>query len=121
MTNAMIIYIGLATIVSVYQGYRGFRFQWLLGMKEVTGILDRVVLLCIADMILFAVCSAAGFFAVWLAFDLYTHIRSITDLSPGAAVLFLSLALFGLIGVTGQLPPLIQLGKLLPGVGGGKA
>jgi hypothetical protein len=120
MNTTLSIYVALAAAATIYQGYRGFRFQWLLGMKEVKTTLDRVLLLCVADTILFAVCSAAGFAALWLAYDLYTRIPSLADMSASGAVFLLSLGLFGLLGVTGQLPPLIQLGKLLPGVGGAK-
>ena len=121
MGTRLIIYIGLAAVATVYQGYRGFRFQWILGIKEVKSTCDRILLLCVADTILYAVCSAAGFAALWQAYELYTRVPNLTELSPSAAVLLLSLALFGLLGVTGQLPTLIQLGKLLPGVGGGRS
>ena len=121
MSTAFGLYIALAVLVSTYQGYRGFRFQWLLGMKEIKGTADRVFLLCIADMLFHFVCSSAGFAALWLSYDLYLHVPSLAELSAGAAVLFLSLTLFGLLGVTGQLPSLIQLGKLLPTLGSPKS
>jgi hypothetical protein len=118
METSLIVYMVMAVIATVYQGYRGFRFQWILGIKEVKSTWDRILLLCIADMILYAVCSAAGFAALWQAYDIYTHIPTLAEISTSATVLLLSLSLFGLIGVTGQLPPLIQLGKLLPGISG---
>ena len=120
MSTTLCLYVALAALVSAYQGYRGFRFQWLLGMKEIKSTADRVFLLCIADMLFYFVCSAAGFAALWLSYDLYIRIPSPAELSAGSAVLFLSLALFGLLGVTGQLPALIQLGKLLPSLGSPK-
>ncbi len=120
MSTALCLYVTFGTLISAYQGYRGFRFQWLLGIKEIKSTADRVFLLCLADMLFYFVCSAAGFAALWLTYDLYFHIPSFAELSAGAAVLFLSLALFGLLGVTGQLPSLIQLGKLLPSLGSPK-
>mgnify|MGYP001451879306 CR=1 FL=1 len=117
MTTGLCLYIALAAVTSVYQGYRGFRFQWLLGIKEIKSTADRVALLCIADMLLYSICSASGFASLWLSYDVYLHISSLTELSPSAAIFLLSLALFGLLGITGQLPSLIQLGKLLPSLG----
>ena len=117
MSTALCFYISIGTLISVYQGYRGFRFQWLLGTKEITSTADRVFLLCLADMLFYFVCTAAGFAALWLSYDIYLRIPSSAEVSAGSAVLFLSFALFSLLGVTGQLPSLIQLGKVLPSLG----
>lgn len=119
MSTGLITYIGVAAAASIYQGYRGFRLQWILGIKAVKTTHDRVLLLCVADTIVYSICSASGFGALWLAYELYTRIPSLAELSSGSAILLLSLALFGLLGVIGYLPYLFQTGRL-PGAGGGK-
>lgn len=120
MSSGFYWYIGVGTVLTIYQGYRGFMFQWVLNATAWPDKFRRMILLCVADTILYTVSSVAGFVALWLAYELYKAIPSVPNMSAGASILLVSLSLFGLFGVTGQLPHLIQQGKLIPGGGGEK-
>lgn len=116
----VIAFIVLAAVASVYQGYRGFMFQWLLADKQRWTKPQRVILLCIADMFFCVVCTASGFLALFLAVELSARLKSPSEIALGTSVLLVFLAVYGILGVTGQLPSLIQQGKPLPpGVKGG--
>ncbi len=119
MTQNLWWYSLIAVIVTVYQGYRGFMFQWILSAKKWPDKSRRIVLLCIADTILYVVCSSAGFASLWFAYQLTVSVSAFLQISTGASVLLIFLWLFGILGVAGQLPHLVQQGKL-PGMGVGK-
>ena len=108
-------YIVVAVVVSLYQAYRGFMFQWILGLKKIKGAL-RVILLCIADMLTYFVCTLSGFGALLLLARsgvLEGHLPS----TAGEATWLVFLAVYGLLGVTGKLPDILLQVKL-PGVKG---
>jgi hypothetical protein len=107
-------FIVVCAAVTLYQGYRGFMFQWLLADKERWTRPQRVVLLCIADAIFYVVCTASGFVSLFLAVELSTQLRNLSEIALGTSVLLIFLAVYGILGVTAQLPTLIQQGKLLP-------
>ncbi len=119
MSNDLCLFIALAAITSAYQGYRGFMFQWVAAKEPFTE--RKVSLLCISDAIFYFVSCAAGFVALYFAYQLSVLLPDPANISAGTSVLLIFLAVFGLLGVTGQLPFLIQQGKLLPpGLPGGK-
>lgn len=121
-------YVIVATLLSLYQAYRGFAFQWQFAIaqrqsqaqppnaspiarltpREVASI---VILRCLADTLLYLVTTAAGFVALFLAYRILAVTQSIQELSGGAATVFVFLTLIGVLGVTGQLPHLLQQGK----------
>lgn len=113
-------FIFLAVAVSAYQGYRGFMFQWVTAKEPFAT--RKVSLLCLSDMLFYAASSAAGFVALYFAYRLSVLLPDPANIAVGTSVLLIFLAVFGLLGVTGQLPYLIQQGKVLPpGLTGGKA
>ncbi|SRR6266540_3415556 len=114
MSTGLYWYTVGAAVLTIYQGYRGFMFQWILADHSKWTIPQRVILLCLADTILYVVCSIAGFVSLWLAYKLSTSIPSFNDIPVGTSVLLIFLLLFGILGVAGQLPHLVQQGKLLP-------
>jgi len=72
----------VAGLVSVYQAYRGWAFQRISVGQEnrvakhgtpptahVWSTFETVVLRCLADALLFLVCSVAGFVALFVAFQ----------------------------------------------------
>src|SRR5947209_1796732 len=109
-----IAYIVMAVVVSLYQAYRGFMFQWILGVEQIQGA-RRVILLCIADMLTYFVCTLSGFAALCLLAHsgiLEAHLPS----TAGEATWLVFLAVYGLLGVTGKLPDVLPQMRL-PGVG----
>jgi hypothetical protein len=112
MSYSLFMFVAIAVVVSVYQGYRGFMFQ---KVGDRTPYEDRKVsLLCISDMIFYVVSCASGFVALYFAYQLSVLLPDPANIAMGTSVLLIFLAVFGLLGVTGQLPFLIQQGKLLP-------
>ena len=111
------MYVGLAILVSLYQAYRGFMFQWLPPREGwIANLTERqkVLLLCVADALLYLVSTASGFLALFLAYALAIRIEKFSEIGTGTSVILVFLALFGILGVAGQLPHLLQEGKLLP-------
>lgn len=114
-----ILYAIVAALVSTWQAYRGFRLQWLVRERKddfffAVARWEKVLLLCLSDGFFYGVCSLVGFASLWLAWSLIeTAVGSGVSIGFGAIWIFL--LLIGLTGVTGQLPSLIQLGKIVPG------
>ena len=114
-----LFYVALAVLISAWQGYRGFRLQWLARQQPndpYAGLApyEKFLLFCLADAFLYLVCSGVGFTSLWLAWSLLD-----TATSPGVSIgfeaIWIFLLLIGVTGATGQLPYLIQLGKVAPG------
>ena len=112
MNNHFCLFITIAIIVSVYQGYRGFMFQYLSAQEPFKN--QKIPLLCISDAIFYTSSCASGFIAIYFAYNLSIQLPDPSNIAVGTSVLLIFLSVFGLLGVTGQLPFLIQQGKLLP-------
>lgn len=104
-------FLTVAVIVTLYQSARGFEFQRKLHNPafDKFGTSWITFHLCIADALFYAVCSAAGFWALW------TLLNAPSECPPGewaAVARQTALAAVALLGITAQLPPMIQ--NLLP-------
>jgi len=109
-------YYILAIILSLYHGYRGFMVQWIIANqqnqqlpKEITRKWSKpeiIVIRCIEDAIFHFICSISGFLVLLISIHL------LENLDETKSVLLIFSFLFSIIGISGQLPPLIQLGKL---------
>ena len=108
-------YIILAILLSVYQAYRGFTFQWKFANKETYSKAERVLLLCLADMISYFLLTLVGFISLFIAYHVYSQVSGFSELQVGSALLLIFLILFGILGITGQLLSLLQQGKF-PGI-----
>lgn len=96
----------IAALVSIYQGYRGARFQYSDKQKET----ESWFLYIIPDCILYFITTFSGFIALFFIFYVLKN-TSVKDISVGSAALLIFAALYGILGVTGQLPHLLQQGK----------
>ncbi len=121
MSGVRFFFLVLGLLLSLYQGYRGFMFQWIRSdapFKEWSKP-RKVLLLALADGLLYFATSVSGFIALVLCFELSARIPDPASIAIGTATLLVFLAVYGILGVTGQLPYLIQKGKLLPSFFGG--
>ena len=119
-------YLIVAILVSAYQGGRGVVFQlqfaetqrshqkkedastFALGAQSKT---QMWLLRAIADGLLYSLTTLAGFASLLLAYRILDRVPSIEGVSGGTATIFVFLSLSGMLGVTGQLPHLLQQGK----------
>ncbi len=120
-------YLILAIALSAYQGYRGFKFQWIFAKEkknqesaaatdqqkeQITWTLpQKISLLCIADMFFYLITTLLGFIALFLSYNVLSQIQSLTEAGAGLSALLIFFIVFGVLGVSGQLPYLIQQGK----------
>jgi len=125
--SCLFIVIGL--VISVYHGYRGYvlqgwtaqtqkhdkeqqaikertTFKWFMSRRETIEVRYAY------DALFYFFCSIAGFAALWLAKSIFNALPNINDIPGGTGALLVFLVVLGLLGVIGQLPYLIQLGKL---------
>jgi hypothetical protein len=122
-------YLAVAAGWSLYQGYRGYVLQYVTvqSQRKLTereppqaGIPDQwfwspievTVVRTGYDALFYGFCSVVGFAALWLAGYVLNIVPSIHDIPGGTSAFLVFLVVLGLLGVSGQLPYLIQLGKL---------
>ncbi len=115
----------LAIILSCYHAYRGFMVQWIYANQqnqqlpaEVTRKWSKkeiIVIRCVEDAIFHFICSVFGFLSLSISSCLYESWICAKELDSGKSLLLIFCFLFGIIGISGQLPPLIQLGKFPKG------
>lgn len=103
-------------LLSLYQGYRGFMFQWLRTDAPFNSWSKsrKVILLSLADGFTYFVTSASGFVSFVLCWELSARISDPAKIEVGTAALFGFLVIYGILGVTGKMPDLIDRGKLSP-------
>lgn len=129
----------IAVLVTVYQTYRGFRFQWFFGIRipplqlaqwqppepligqlppmlyipnvpvQPESIPNKVILLCMAEAFTYFVCASSGFVALFKFLQL---LSGNATASSGNGVLMVFLLLYGITGITGKLPDLLGKMKL---------
>jgi hypothetical protein len=115
-------YVSLALLLSIYQGLRGAR-EHALGdyAKKLQSDLDRWVILYVHDFVFRAICSMAGFAALYACYTIATWDgMDWKALSAGSAALLTASFIVGVIGVGGQLHYVVLLGPerlKLPGEG----
>ena len=110
-------YVIVAVVVTLYQSCRGFMFQWVRADSPYGGWERprKFLLLALADGFFYLVTTASGFAALAGSFHMFRAVsEDPTNVSGGTVTLLLFLWIYGILGVTAQLPPLIQQGKLLP-------
>jgi hypothetical protein len=110
LANIPCPYLALAIAWSSYQAYRGYRIQRRLGRQEFTGV-ERILVLCLADMVTYFLCTFSGFLAL-VAFYRLAWPSPPSTATTGDSVLLIFLLLYGLTGVTGKLPELLHGLKL---------
>jgi heme A synthase len=108
-------------VLSLYQGYRGFMFQWLrtdIAFPSWSKC-RKVILLSLADGLTYFVTSASGIVSLVVCWKLWARISGPSRIEVGTAALFGFLMVYGIFGVTGKMPYLIDRGKLFtPSLGG---
>jgi hypothetical protein len=122
-------FVVVGLIVSAYHGYRGYvvqrwtaqsqkhdveqraakddtTFKWFMSSSE------TIAVRYVYDALFYFFCSIAGFAALWLATSVFNALPNIHDIPGGTGALLVFLVVLGLLGVSGILPHVIQLGKL---------
>lgn len=109
---SLIVPVGF--LLSLYQGWRGFKFQYLRTDEFVKDWPKsrKVFLLALADGLTYFVTSASGFVSLILCWKLSVRISDPAKIEVGTATLLGFLAVYGILGVTGKMPNLIDRGKL---------
>ncbi|HPV45058.1 MAG TPA: hypothetical protein PK056_06050 [Methylotenera sp.] len=69
----------------------------------------------IQDFIFHVVCSIAGFFSLFMAFNFLQEIDTLSDIGSETAILLVFFLLLGLVGACGQLPHLLLEGRFPKG------
>ena len=113
------ILIGL--IVSAYHGYRGFVNQYalVLWQRHQSGQgawfwtpFNTVVVRYVYDALFYFFCSLVGFASAWGAIRLLAGLQCVYNIAAGTGAFLVFLILLGILGMAGQLPNVIHLGKL---------
>jgi len=111
-------YFWIATILTVYQGVRGFvlqkkfaDFQNSTGTSPNWAKAEMFWIRSLADGLFYLASTAAGFLSLFLAYRILNGIPSIDEIETGTSILTVFLLSFGFLGATGQRPHLVQEGK----------
>jgi hypothetical protein len=114
MTHAVMFAVAL--LVSFYQAYRGYMLQLTRTDPPFNGWKkpQKVVLLAVADGFFYLVTTLSGFAALAAFAKVFHGISDPGNIAGGTAALLVFLAIYAVLGITAQLPMLIQQGKLLP-------
>ena len=127
LNEVHVCYWALAFALSFYNAFRGYWGNWIAMIRKNEAIEYRnekdktkfrkwkpweiVTVYSFHDALFHFICSVAGFVALVVAKELYDSLASTQSFDTAMSVLLAFAFLFGIIGVTGQLPPLIQQGK----------
>jgi hypothetical protein len=120
LDEAPLWYWVIGSAFSAYYAYRGAVGNWFAQKQANT---DRpegnrlpswviISVYCPHDGLFHFVCAIAGFVVLFVGQGLYGSLAADASIDAGRSVLLVFCCLFGLLGVTGQLPQLILQGKL---------
>jgi len=111
LANISCWYWLVALLMSAFQAYRGYKLQSLLGGGGQWARVDRIVLLCVADMFTYFFCALSGFYSL-LLFYRAANLNSAqpTPMEHPAVLIFL--LAYGVLGITGKLPDTLNKFKL---------
>ena len=115
MTAVHWFFLAIGFVLSLYQGYRGFMFQWLREDEPFKNWSpsQKLLLLALADGLTYFVSSLSGFGSLMLCWELLSvRISDPAKIEVGTAALLGFLAVYGILGVTGKMPGVIDRGKL---------
>jgi hypothetical protein len=125
LTDAPCWFWLITLFISGYHAYRGFEIQRIWAIQQNQQLraeitrrysgTEIVILRCVEDMLFHLVCSLSGFISLLVAKTLYDSFAQSQTIDTGTSILLIFSFLIGIIGVSGQLPPLIQMGKI-PGI-----
>ncbi|HNV87999.1 MAG TPA: hypothetical protein PKL53_03440 [Methylotenera sp.] len=118
-------YIVITVFLSFYYGCRGVVGQ-RIAAKQLNQTLMKqelrewkcweiVFIRYIQDFIFHVVCSIAGFFSLFMAFNFLQEIDTLSDIGSETAILLVFFLLLGLVGACGQLPHLLLEGRFPKG------
>ena len=109
-------FIIISVLISIYQGIRGFTFQYYQAKSyelsknwKSPGI---IFMFCLTDCFFYFITTLIGFLFLFIAYFLVYNTNHIESISGGTSAVIIFLVLFGILGICGQLPYLIQSGKL---------
>ena len=109
------VYAGVAVIVTGYHVYRGVHYYQLTrgrqDMFKDWQPRNRVAILYVQVAWLYFVCSLTGFVSMLAAYGVFNSLEKETS-SVGSVALVSFLFLFGVLGISGELPVLIWRGKI---------
>ena len=98
-------YWSFAIAFSLYQGWRGYRLQSLLGIGPNLTVryAEKAALLYIADMLTHFFCSASGFYSL-IIFYRAANLHSATPTAIEHPAILIFLLVYAVLGITGRLP-----------------
>jgi hypothetical protein len=115
-------FVVIGLIVSAYHGYRGYVVQRVTAQSQRRDAeqqaawfwspVETFVVRYAYDFLFYFFCSIVGFAALWLAIYVFNALPNIYDIPGGTGALLVFLVVLGLLGISGILPYVIQLGKL---------
>jgi hypothetical protein len=81
----MTTFLALGLLLSIYQGYRGFIFQWIRTDNPCGELkpLRKALLLALSDGIFYFATTASGFVSLTLCQQLATKISDVSSIAVG--------------------------------------
>jgi hypothetical protein len=100
----------MAIAGSCWQAWRGYQLQTVtchFKTLAASNPCKAKLLYALADGFTHGVLATSGWVAVWIAADRLAQIPA--DPSAGSVAFVIALGLFGLLGITGQVPTILRL------------
>jgi hypothetical protein len=104
-------------LFSLYFAIRGVMYESLNYAKAPLNKKQKVIIFYVQEIIFKIVFTVSSFYALAIAYHIYSSLKSLNDISAGTAVLLVFLFVWGVIGLSGYLTGLILAGKF-PGLKG---
>jgi hypothetical protein len=113
-------YLVIAFILSFYQAFRGFMFQLFFPanklmdeLKKIRGAkVWKIVLVCLADAVTYFLSAMSGSISIFMFYQ-FTSQATTALKDQAGTILLIFLVLYGILGVTGKLPELLNKIKFL--------
>ena len=84
----------------------------ILATKISSSRTERVIIDYIQEVLFKVVVTVSSFMALFIAYRIFSSVKSVNDISTGTATLLIFLFIWGIIGVSGYLTHWITMGKI---------
>src|SRR5689334_3998412 len=111
LTNMRWWYVLALVVFSLYYGIRGVIEQSVKPANDKYTKSQGILVVYIQEFLFKVILTVSGFFALSLAYNIFTSLKSLSEISAGTAVLLVFLFIWGVTGVSGYLTFLIVSGK----------
>ena len=104
-------YLLMLILFSLYYAIRGIMEQKFINADSPLSQIQKLIIWYVQEFLFKVILTASGFMALFIAYYIFSSLKSVNDIGAGTAILLIFLIVWGITGISGYLTFLIVSGK----------